>query len=664
MPIGTNDGSLIFDTKVDDTGLIKGSSKISKNLNKTYGGLEKSFTRVEKKLGTTVSKLDEVHAKIIQLQAEAESKVDFLPGNNEELVNSILEKNKEYQKLIDKDISLGNLYADQNSEVSMIKDKMIQIKKQMTEQTSLANRLKEGFGGVTQQVTAMAGKMIIFMIIKQIIQWIIEGIQNLAQFSSKTNESISKIQSSFMTMKNALAAAFEPILQALAPVLVIIIDLITWLLNQLTKLTTLIFTTNGSFIQAKKVNVDYAKSLNKTNKELKKTTASFDELEILTNKTNENLENTPQPEDMFEEVAFTGPFAAFQDWRRQLGGKVAEWWVEDVSPWFTKERWSNVWEIVKAGWSIGWSRIRVWWQNSTLGKWWDESVTPWFTKERWTNIWDNAKTGWSIGWGKTKEFFMEKLPQWWENDVKPWFTAERWQQVWTGVKDGWNNGWNNLSYWWKTATVSKWWNEDVIPFFSIENWQGLWNNAKIGFANGWAAIGSWWKSTAIGTWWNDNVAPWFSVKKWTDILSNVQTAFSDMWKKIGQNILDVIGRAINGIIDMINKIYIKAPEWLGGWSWSPNIQPFKVPQLATGTVVPANYGNFLAMLGDNKREPEIVSPQSTIEDAVRNVIKDQEIRLIFEGNMAELVRILNPQIKRENSRIGGTTRRLTTGGAY
>lgn len=40
-----------------------------------------------------------------------------------------------------------------------------------------------------------------------------------------------------------------------------------------------------------------------------------------------------------------------------------------------------------------------------------------------------------------------------------------------------------------------------------------------------------------------------------------------------------------------------------------------IPRLATGTVVPANYGEFLAVLGDNKREPEVVSPVSQMKQA-------------------------------------------------
>ena len=47
-----------------------------------------------------------------------------------------------------------------------------------------------------------------------------------------------------------------------------------------------------------------------------------------------------------------------------------------------------------------------------------------------------------------------------------------------------------------------------------------------------------------------------------------------------------------------------------------------LPAYATGTVVPANYGEFLAVLGDNRREPEVVSPVSSIKQAVREVLAE------------------------------------------
>ena len=41
---------------------------------------------------------------------------------------------------------------------------------------------------------------------------------------------------------------------------------------------------------------------------------------------------------------------------------------------------------------------------------------------------------------------------------------------------------------------------------------------------------------------------------------------------------------------------------------------------AGGRVIPANYGSFLAVLGDNKKETEVVSPLSTIKQAISEVI--------------------------------------------
>ena len=51
-----------------------------------------------------------------------------------------------------------------------------------------------------------------------------------------------------------------------------------------------------------------------------------------------------------------------------------------------------------------------------------------------------------------------------------------------------------------------------------------------------------------------------------------------------------------------------------------NITP--IPKLASGTVVPANYGEFLAVLGDNKRETEVVSPVSAIKQALKEAMAE------------------------------------------
>ena len=62
---------------------------------------------------------------------------------------------------------------------------------------------------------------------------------------------------------------------------------------------------------------------------------------------------------------------------------------------------------------------------------------------------------------------------------------------------------------------------------------------------------------------------------------------------------------------------------------------YEIPKYATGTVIPAHYGEFLGMLGDNKREPEVVSPLSTIKKAVKEVMGENgggDITLIVKLN--------------------------------
>ena len=45
-----------------------------------------------------------------------------------------------------------------------------------------------------------------------------------------------------------------------------------------------------------------------------------------------------------------------------------------------------------------------------------------------------------------------------------------------------------------------------------------------------------------------------------------------------------------------------------------------LPRLASGTVVPPRAGEFAAILGDNPKEPEVVSPLSTMKQALKEAM--------------------------------------------
>lgn len=125
---------------------------------------------------------------------------------------------------------------------------------------------------------------------------------------------------------------------------------------------------------------------------------------------------------------------------------------------------------------------------------------------------------------------------------------------------------------------------------------------------------------------------WNGIK---DIFGGIWDAFYSIVKTPINLIIGAINKmtgaiesAINWIIDGINSLSFDIPDWVpvvGGEKFGFNLSHIdipEIPQLATGTVIPANYGEFLAVLGDNKRETEVVSPLSTIRQAVREAMSE------------------------------------------
>ena len=137
----------------------------------------------------------------------------------------------------------------------------------------------------------------VFQLIGTIQSAFAEGMQSLAQYSQSVNANISSMMSALMQLRNAFAAAFEPILSVVAPYLA---TFISWLAKAINMLGQFIaaLTGKGYAVQAKKVQMDYAKSLQKTAggagkaakalKEMQDYTLGFDELHIIDTKQNDS----------------------------------------------------------------------------------------------------------------------------------------------------------------------------------------------------------------------------------------------------------------------------------------------------------------------------------------------------------------------------------------
>ena len=136
-------------------------------------------------------------------------------------------------------------------------------------------------------------------------------------------------------------------------------------------------------------------------------------------------------------------------------------------------------------------------------------------------------------------------------------------------------------------------------------------------------------------------------------LANLGAVFNSLpgMAKTGlNNTLSVFEDFLSSLTSGFNSVYLqlnslsKAAAESGGkstYTVYSQLSTARIPRLATGTYIPANYGEFLAVLGDNKREAEVVSPVSAMEQAMMNALyksgmfggsDDKEINLFIDGD--------------------------------
>ena len=153
----------------------------------------------------------------------------------------------------------------------------------------------------------------------------------------------------------------------------------------------------------------------------------------------------------------------------------------------------------------------------------------------------------------------------------------------------------------------------------------------------------------------------------TGIIWGIQIAVDAIGKALdwlGQKIKDVIGffQELFGVSKQASNVSVASPKAGSRALEEPYyLRPAtaeNLPYLAQGTVARPN-SPFMAVVGDNPNEPEIVSPLSTIEQAVRNAMgsgggqaRDIRVTVNFTGSAAQVVRMLQPQIVAETNRLG------------
>lgn len=147
-------------------------------------------------------------------------------------------------------------------------------------------KTKKGFSGLAGTVKQMVLSMVVFNVMSKGIEFLKSGLQNLAVYSAEYNRSMSELTSSTSQLKNAFAAAFEPVLNVVIPILSKLIGYVSQAANAVSRFFA-ILGGKSTYTKAIKQNKDYAASLDKVGgaaKDAQGSLAGFDDLDVLAKK--------------------------------------------------------------------------------------------------------------------------------------------------------------------------------------------------------------------------------------------------------------------------------------------------------------------------------------------------------------------------------------------
>ncbi len=208
-----------------------------------------------------------------------------------------------------------------------------------------------GLRGILSTLGMTARFMFASFVIQGVLSGVKEGMQNLSKYSKQTNADLSLLMSSLTQLKNSLATAFAPILTVITPVLNALIQKIITVVNAFGQLTASL-TGQTTFVKAKKVNQDYAASLDKSSKKaknLQRALMGFDEINKLDDKNSSDSSGGGlSPNDMFETVKIPNKY-------KDLAKMLKDAWAQGD---FTKIGQMVGKKINEALESIPWDRIK------------------------------------------------------------------------------------------------------------------------------------------------------------------------------------------------------------------------------------------------------------------------------------------------------------------
>lgn len=293
--------TLIEDLKIwESIGITSGDTW--QNLNDKIGGLEEKSVDIQKKMEEMVNSGEaftnsvntDAYKKLQQDLQNANGDMAVLNKKSEELALKTKETGNAPDGLLGKLKQMKEVLGGVVSKVSdgvkkgvnglkKIKNSIGGVLSKLKNLRSGANKTSGGFSNLLKTMRQMVLSMAVFQAMSKGVEFLKSGLQNLAVYSKEYNKNMSALVSSTGMLKNSLAVAFAPIISAVIPYLVKLIDWISAAANAVSRFFA-ILGGKKTYTQAIKQNKNYAASLNNVGKSAdnaKGSLAGFDDLDVL-----------------------------------------------------------------------------------------------------------------------------------------------------------------------------------------------------------------------------------------------------------------------------------------------------------------------------------------------------------------------------------------------
>lgn len=202
---------------------------------------------------------------------EVTGKAFTLGNQTKEAAADMQRLEAEMRKLSDMNNRLGTSYSSIKGQVNDYQKQLIETDMAQKKTIKSSDRLNKSIKNTSKSAKSanfglgkMLGTSILFSFAFQAINGVLtavkEGFTNLAQYSGTTNNSISMLWSSLERLKNSLATAFAPILNAVAPILSKFIDMLSTAASYVSMFFAFL-SGQSTYTRAIAVQKDYAASL-------------------------------------------------------------------------------------------------------------------------------------------------------------------------------------------------------------------------------------------------------------------------------------------------------------------------------------------------------------------------------------------------------------------